>query len=131
MAQYITPAALNAALNYVKDNATELRLVRAYSSGDSYSSVVFNTLCVIAIDTNDFTLMDAAGNGRKFQLASKSGTASAASTGSVGGQNHHWAICGDSEVLKVHNETSNAPIEVGNIVQSPILEATFNQATVI
>lgn len=130
MTQFIATAALDAALNYIKANAAELRLVKNYSANDSYATVVSNTLVTIALTPTDFTVAAAAADGRKYTLAQKSGTATASSTGAAGGFNHHWVICSANAVLKVHDETSDAPIAVNNSVNSPVLECTIPQAIV-
>lgn len=130
MAQFIAAEALDAALNYIKNNAQELRLVRSYSVGDSYATVLTNTICIIPVSSSDFTVAAASSNGRKYTLAGKSGNATSSSTGTAGGFNHHWVIVSANAVLKVHDETSNAQIVNGNSINSPILECTFTQPVV-
>ena len=75
--QEINTAALDAALNYIKDNANSLELVSAFASGDNRAAVLANTVCSIALVTGDFTVANNIPDGRKVTLAAKSGSASA------------------------------------------------------
>lgn len=70
---------LDGGLNAIKNSATRMLLVKAYSSGDSYATVTSNELASATMASGDYTL-SSAGNNRVLTTASgKSATASASS----------------------------------------------------
>src|SRR6478736_5277709 len=78
MAKYASPEFLDGGFTAFKANVNSMRLLKAYTAGDSYSTVnATNTICSVAVSTSDFTLSGADAAARVMTSATKSATASA------------------------------------------------------
>jgi hypothetical protein len=128
MAKWVSSAVLDGGLNYIKANATAMLLIKAYTAGDSYATVVTtNGLASAAMTTTDFTLSSSGLNRVLTTASGKSATTTASATGTP---DLHIAFTdGASNVLWVTDETSNQPITSGNTVNFPSLTYTTNQPT--
>ncbi|MCP5197298.1 MAG: hypothetical protein H6974_11005 [Gammaproteobacteria bacterium] len=111
---------------YIKNNCDAIALIDAYSAGDSYATVVGNSVCSVVVDSSDFTLADNSSfaGSRKISVGAQSGTASA---DSVATPALHFAYLdtGNSKVLAVSDETSDQVITNGNPVSFPALDPLF------
>ena len=126
MAKFSSPNFLDGGLNYLKNNATKLMLIKAYTVGDSYATVTGNMLAEATVASGDFTL-SSSGLSRLVTCAAKSATASASSGASP---NLHFAFTdGVSEVIYVTDETTDQVITAGNTVNFPALPYTNLQPT--
>jgi hypothetical protein len=128
MAKWDHADVLDAALNYIKANATVLHVVKAYSPGDAYATVVANSVCSVAVASADFTLADAAAAARSMATAAKNVSGTAAS-GPAPDLHFAFVNAAASKVLWVTDETSNAVIAIGNPVSIPALLRTQTQPT--
>jgi hypothetical protein len=128
MAKWVTSAVLDDGLNSIKTNCDVMLLIDNYTLGDSYATVVGNTVASVAMTSGDYTLAGTAGNPRTLTTAAgKSATASATTTG---GDNLHFAFTnGTDTVYWVTDETSNQVVTSGNTVNFPQLVYTSNQPT--
>lgn len=125
MAKYAHADVLDGGLNAIRNNATQMLLLKAYAPGDSYATVSGNTICAVAMSTADYTLSGAEGAGRVLTVAAKSGTASVSSGPSP---DLHIAFTdGSAKVLLVTDETSDQVVTSGNTVGFPNLTYTSNQ----
>jgi hypothetical protein len=117
---------LDGGLLAIKNGATKMLLVSAYTFGDSYATVNTNTVASVTMAATDFTI-SSSGNNRVLTTATKSATAS----GSIGGTPDLQFVFTDgaSRVLWVTDETSNQAIASGNTVNFPALTYTSNQPT--
>lgn len=108
---------LDGGLNAIRDNVTQVRLLSAYTFGDSFATVNTNTLATAAMVSGDFTI-SSSGNNRRVTAASKTATAAASAGGTP---NLHVAYVNQttSKVLWVTDETSDQPITSGNPVTFP------------
>lgn len=127
MAKWANSTVLDGGLNVIKNSCTSLRLISTYTLGDSYATVVANTLADVIMTSADFTLAGAAGAPRTCTSATGKQDASANASG--GGAGNHFAFCdtAGSSVLWVTNETSLQSVNIGNPVNFPSLVYTSNQ----
>ena len=77
MAKYVHSDVLDGGLNSIKNNASRMLLLKAYSFADSYATVNANAICAIAMGPGDYALSGADGAARILTVAARSGTASA------------------------------------------------------
>lgn len=125
MAKWVHSDVLDGGLSYIRNNATQLLLLKAYTAGDSYATVTGNAICTVTVSSGDFTLSGAANNPRVCTVAAKSGTASGSSGGSP---DLHIAFTdGSAKVLWVTDETSDQVVTSGNTVGFPSITYTANQ----
>lgn len=125
MATWFALASLDAQLNYIKTNATTIRLLDDYTAGDSYATVGTKTIGTATITSTDFTGPAASGNNRTLTFSGKDGTATANSTVKA----LHLAITSGTEVLAVTNETTDQTITSGNPLTFPSFVMTSFQPT--
>lgn len=126
MAKWFHPDVLDKGLTELA-KGDSLRLIKAYSAGDSYSTVdSTNTIMSIALTGGDFTLGNQGTNGREQTLAAKSGVASAASGSSP---DLHVAIVdtSSSTVLAVTDETTDRVVLISDPVNIPSFKLKMNQ----
>lgn len=127
MAKFVHADVLDGGLNAIKNGATHMLLLKAYTAGDSYATVITNLLADVAMAPADFVL-SSSGNNRLITTASGKSATSSASSGV--GPNLHLAFTdGTSKVLWVTDETSDQVITSGNPVNFPQLTYTSNQPT--
>ena len=132
MAKYYNPDLMDFGLDRIRAkaaaNTVTLRLITAYTQGDSYATVNGNSILSIALADTDLALGNQGTLGRQVQVAAKSGTASGSSSG---GDNLHIAIVDETEskVLAATDETSDQVITSGNTVNVPAFALKMNQPT--
>lgn len=128
MAKWASSNMLDSGLNYLKNNATKMILLKAYTAGDSYATVATtNNICEVAMTSTDFVLSSSGNNRIVTSAAGKSANASA---NSGAGPNLHIAFTnGSSEVIFVTDETTDQVITSGNPVNFPQCVYTSNQPT--
>ncbi len=129
MAKYSHADFLDGGFTYFKANVNSMRLLKAYTAGDTYATVnATNTICSVAVATGDFPLTGADIAARVMTSATKSATASASSGAAP---NLHIAFVDTvaSKVLWVTDETSDQVITSGNTVNFPALTYTSGQPT--
>lgn len=125
MAKWVRSGVLDNGLNDIKNNATKMLLVSAYSAGDSYATVVANKLAEVTMTGTDYTLSSSGSNRVLTTAAGKSAQATASASGTP---DLHIAFTdGSSNVVWVTDETSNQAITSGNTVNFPQLTYTSNQ----
>ncbi len=126
MPKYYNPNVLDSGLSHIKTNADEMRLLKAYTAGDSHATVLTNSIATIAVVTGDFTLGNQGTLGRQLAVAAKSGTANADSGATP---DLHIAIVDSvgTEVLAVTDETSDQVVTNGNPVDVPTFNLKQNQ----
>lgn len=128
MAKYVHADVLDGGLNIVKNNATKMLLISAYTAGQSYATVVGNKLAEVTMTSSDYTLSGADAAARVLTVAS--GKSSAATATAGGTPDLHIAFTdGSAKVLWVTDETSNQPITSGNTVNFPSVTLTSGQPT--
>jgi hypothetical protein len=127
MAIYLHPDILDGGLLALQSNASKLALVKTYTLGDSYATVMGNRIAEVTLASSDYTLSaGSAANSRKIVNAAKSASATAAGTT---GDYHFVFHDGSARILRVVNETSEAAISVGQTVNFPALPLYQNQPT--
>lgn len=118
---------LDGGLNAIKNGATKMVLISAYSAGDSYATVTANKLAEATMGSGDFVITSSGSNRVVTTAAGKSAAASATTSGTP---DLHIAFTdGVGKVLWVTDETSNQGITSGNTVNFPQLTYTSNQPT--
>ena len=127
MAKWVRSGVLDNGLNDIKNNATRMVLVKAYTAGDSYATITTNTLASVVMTTTDFTLASA-GNNRTLTVASGK-TASATASSGAGPDLHIAFTDGTANVIWVTDETSDQVITSGNTINFPAPVYTSNQPT--
>lgn len=127
MAKWVRSGVLDNGLNDIKNTATRMILISAYTAGDSYATVVANTLATVTMTGSDYTLASASSNRTLTTASGKSATA----TATIGGTpDLHIAFTdGSTAVIWVTDETTNQPITSGNTVNFPAIVYTSNQPT--
>jgi hypothetical protein len=126
-AKWVRSGVLDNGLNDIKNNVTMMHLVSAYTSGDSYATVVTNTLASVAMVGTDFVLSSSGNNRLLTTAAGKSATATASAAGTPDLQIAFTD--GAANVIWVTDETSNQAITAGNTVNFPQIVYTSNQPT--
>lgn len=118
---------LDGGLNYIKNNCNKIVLAGTYAAGDSYATVVGNTLAEAAMSAPDFVLGNGAAGARA--LTSAAGVQDAAANATGGGAAMHICFVDtiNSKVLWVTDETSDQTITAGNPVTFPSLVYTSSQ----
>lgn len=125
MAKYVHADVLDGGLNAIKNGATRMLLLKAYTFKDNYATVTSNAIAAVIMASGDYALSGADGDPRVLTVAARSGTASADS-GST--PDLHIAFTDNaSKVLLVTDETSNQVVTNGNTVNFPSLTYTSNQ----
>lgn len=125
MAKWVHSDVLDGGLNAIKNGATKMILVKNYTAGDSYATVVGNAVATVAMTSADFAL-SSSGSARVLTTTAKSATATAA--GGTG--DHHVAFTdGSAKVLWVTDETGEAAVASGDTVNFPAISYTSNQPT--
>lgn len=127
MAKWVRSGVLDNGLNDIKNNATRMVLIKAYSAGDSYATVASNIVAEVAMTGTDFTLGSSGSNRTLTTASGKSATASANSGATP--DLHVGFLEGTSAVVWVTDETSDQVITTGNTVNFPSLVYTSNQPT--
>lgn len=127
MAKWAHSDILDNGLAYLKANCNKVILTSAYTSGDSYATVVAATLAEATTATGDYTLAGAAGAARTCTLTAGKQDASANASGTAS----HIAFVdtATSKVLAVTTETSGQSITSGNPVTFPAIVYTAGQPT--
>lgn len=127
MAKWVRSGVLDNGLNDIKTNATKMLLIKAYSAGDSYATVVGNIVAEVTMTGTDYTLGNSGLNRTLTTASGKSGTATANSGASP---DLHFAFTdGSANVIWVTDETSDQVVTSGNTVNFPQLVYTSNQPT--
>lgn len=127
MAKWVRAGVLDSGLNDIKNNATHMLLIKAYTVGDSYATVVGNLVADATMTSTDFTLSNSGSNRVLTTAAGKSATASANSGASP---DLHIAFTdGSANVIWVTDETSDQVVTSGNTVNFPSITYTNNQPT--
>jgi hypothetical protein len=130
MAKWVNSNVLDSGPNYIKTQATTLvkmMVIKAYTAGDSYATVIGNNCGEVTMANGDFTFSSSGSNRVMTTAAGKSATASANSGASP---DLHIAFTdGSANVLWVTDETSNQVITSGNTINFPQITYTSNQPT--
>lgn len=127
MAKWVRSGVLDNGLNDIKNNATKMLLISAYSAGDSYATVVAAQLAEATMASGDYTLSSSGSNRLLTTASGKTGTATATASGTP---DLHIAFTdGAANVIWVTDETTNQPITTGNVITFPVLTYTNNQPT--
>ena len=115
MATFYDQSALDALLDVIKLEATQVILLDTYTQGQNYATVTGNSIATAAITSGDFTGPTANGQDQRLVFNGKLGAATADSTLAQ----LHIAIISGSKVLAVTDETSDQAITNGNPVDFP------------
>ncbi len=127
MAKWVSANVLDNGLNYIKNNATKMHLIKNYNANDSYATVLSNDLGSANMISSDFTLGTSGSNRNLTTATSK--TATAIANSGISPDLHFAFTNGSSEVIWVTDETSNQVITSGNTLNFPSLIYTSNQPT--
>ncbi len=128
-AKWVNTKVFDSGLNYITSNCAKMVLLKAYTAGDSFSTVgTTNNIAEVAFTSADFQAISGASNRTLTTSASQK---SATSTpGSGASPDLHIAYISGTEVLWVTDETTNPVITAGNTVNFPTSVAlTLNQPT--
>jgi len=127
MAKWVASSVLDNGLNQIKNNATKMLLIKAYSAADSYATVAGNIVAEVTMASGDYTLSSSGSNRVCTTASGKSATASANSGATP---DLHFAFTnGTDTVYWVTDETSDQVVTSGNTVNFPQLTYTSNQPT--
>jgi hypothetical protein len=127
MAKWVRSGVLDNGLNDIKNTATKMLLISAYTAGDSYATVVAAQLAEATMTSGDYTLASSGSNRTLTTASGKSGTATATASGTP---DLHIAFTdGSANVIWVTDETTNQPITSGNTINFPQIVYTSNQPT--
>lgn len=127
MAKWVRSGVLDNGLNDIKNTATAMVLLKAYSAGDSYATVASNIIASVTMTGTDYTL---ASSGSNRTLTTASGKSATASANSGATPNLHVGFTdGSANVIWVTDETSDQVVTSGNTVNFPQFVYTANQPT--
>jgi hypothetical protein len=126
MAKWAHQDVLDNGLNYIKNNCNKVVAVIAYTSGDSYATVMTagNIVAEATLTSGDFVL-STSGNDRVLTFSAGKQDTAANNTGDP----THFAFVdtANSKVLWVTTESSGQTVTVGNITTFPSLTYTNKQ----
>lgn len=123
MAKFVNTANYDLLLAGVQSGSNSMRLLSNYTFGDSYATVVANTVAAVAMTSGDFTLGGSAG-ARTLTTATKSATATA-NTGASPNLHVAFVNTSTSTVHWVTDELSDQVINSGIVVNFPALVLTI------
>jgi len=128
MAKWVDSDVLDLGINRIKTNANVMHLLKAYAAGDSYATVLGNSIANVSMASGDYTLASSSSNRTLTTAAGKSSNATANSGASP---NLHLAFVDsvNSKVLWVTDETSDQVVTSGNPIAYPSVVYTSNQPT--
>jgi len=109
MAKYQIDAMLDAALNYIKNNATIMTVCSAQPTSRT-EAVTTYALADVTVDTGDFTLADGDTDGRKVTVSAQPGVAIDAT-----GEATHIALCSGTDLLYVTTCTAQQLTQGGTV----------------
>lgn len=125
MAKWARSGVLDNGLNDIKNTATKMQLIKAYTAGDSYATVQGNLVAEVTMTSSDYTLGT---SGSNRTLTTASGKTATASVGSGSSPNLHFAFTdGSANVIWVTDESSDQVVTAGNTVSFPQLVYTAQQ----
>ena len=125
MAKWVKSTVLDDGINVIKNTATKMLLISAYTAGDSDATVLANALnAAVVMAPTDFTVA-ASGNNRTLTVVA--GKTSTASASAASPDLHIAFMTAANAVLWVTDETSNQAITSGNPITFPALVYTTNQ----
>ena len=114
MATYAHPDTLDGGLLFIKNNATRMILISAYTN--VYVTALSTALATVVIAPTDLIITTSGANRLLTVASGKTATASA----TAGAGDLHIAFTDNvSKVLWVIDETTNQPITLGNTVNFP------------
>ena len=97
MAKFVHSDVLDNGLNAIKSNANVQHLIKAYAAGDSYATVVGNSIGNVAMASGDYTLASSGNNRTLTTAAGKTtGMKGAAASGEPLGHHHLLGDAGGS-----------------------------------
>ena len=109
MAKYQADAMLDAALNYIKNNATIMTVCSAQPTSRT-EAVTTYALADVTVDTGDFTLANGDTSGRKVTVSAQPGVAIDAT-----GEATHIALCSGTDLLYVTTCTAQQLTQGGTV----------------
>jgi len=125
MAKWAHADVLDGGLLAIKNGATKMMVIKAYTAGDSYATVIGNSCGEATMTSTDYTISS---NGNNRQVVSASGKTATASANSGATPNLHFAFTdGAAKVLWVTDETTDQVITSGNTINFPQLTYTSQQ----
>lgn len=122
MAKSILAAVLDAALNYIKTNATQMHVNSTQPTTRAEAVTTYN-LASVAMATGDYTLANGDTSGRKVTTTAKTGI-----TITTSGTAQHVSHTSATELLLVTTCTSQA-INTGGTVDVPAHKYEINNPT--
>lgn len=105
---FLADEVADAALNFLKTNATELVAVSLGALGPTWANVDANRLGEVTLASGDFTVADRTGSGRKVQVAAKNITVDADGVADAVALTN-----GADTVYAVRPLSSSVPLETG------------------
>jgi hypothetical protein len=127
MAKWVRSGVLDNGLTDIKTNATKILLIKAYTAGDSYATVVSNLVAEASVTSGELLITSSGSNRVLTTPSGKTGIASAASGATP---NLHLALTdGTANVIWVTDETTDQQVSISNVVNFPVITYTSNQPT--
>lgn len=127
MAKWVDPDVLDLGINRIKTNANVLHLIKAYAPGDSYATVVGNSVGNVAMASGDYTLGNGASSARTLTTAAGKTSNATANSGAAPALHLAFVDSINSKVLWVTDETTDQVITSGNPLQYPSVIYTSSQ----
>lgn len=129
MPKWVHPDVLDGGLSAIRTGANRQHLIRAYAAGDSYATVIGNSVADVAMASGDYTLANGAGSARTLTTASGKTSNATANSGATPNLHLAFVDTAGSRVLWVTDETSDQVITSGNPIAYPQVVYTSNQPT--
>ena len=120
MPKWINDAAMDAELDYL-DQANTQHAISAYTAGDSYATVIGNSLADVAMTPDtDFTKADGTTSGRKLTTAAKNGVP----VDTSGTATHVALVRSTDSSVRAVTTCTNQALTQGNTVNFPAWRVT-------
>lgn len=113
-------------LKFIRDNAAKIVLVKAYTPGDSFATVMGNSLGEAAMGAADFALSTPAAGVRRLTFNGKTGQASKTV---AAGNDLVFVFVSANAVLWQTDETTNMAVTENNPITFPQLVYNVGQPT--
>lgn len=130
MAKWAHSDVLDYGLNKALTDADEIRLLKAYTAGDTWATVNSNTIASATVTDADFQITSSGSNRVLTLLNAKSDSSGVLASGATPNLHVAFVNAAATQVLVVTDETTDVEVSAGDTVNFPSgIAYTANQPT--
>jgi len=116
---WVNDNVLDSGLTYIKTNCDRMILVKAYTSADTFATLISNGVASTAMTSADFAIAANSPTGRKITSTAKTAVTAYGNSGATPDLVVGFANSSGSAILWVSDETTNQQIYAANTVNFP------------